>query len=342
MRHSLIILLVFACFAALFLGCYFPVFFQDRQFGFRDAGHYYYPLYQRVQTEWEEGRWPLWEPEENSGMPLLGNPTAAVLYPGKLIYAVLPYAWGARVYVVVHTVLAFAAMLILMRGWQISWTGSGLGALAYAFGVPVLFQSCNVIYLVGASWLPLGFHAVDRWVRLGRRWGSSSWRWSWRCRRSAAILRRRIYSGWPRSDTPADSPGVVARAAGPRPNPGGEPRSGGVSWSWVLLIAVGIVSWVVVTLVAGQWLPKVRPKGFPPPALPWMRYVPQVMAGVWMAAGLGFLLHWRRRGWRNPLGIAWLGLAGAAALAGLLAGAAAPPGLRVHPADLASGRRGYS
>ena len=48
------------------------------------------------------GRWPLWEPEENAGMPLLGNPTAAVLYPGKLIYAVLPYAWGARVYIVAH------------------------------------------------------------------------------------------------------------------------------------------------------------------------------------------------------------------------------------------------
>ena len=28
-----------------------------------------------------------------------------------------------------------------------------------------------MIYLVGAAWLPLGMHAVDRWVRLGRRWG---------------------------------------------------------------------------------------------------------------------------------------------------------------------------
>ena len=66
---------------------------SDRQFGFRDAGHFYYPLYQRVQEEWNQGRWPLWEPEENAGMPLLGNPTAAVLYPGKLVFAVLPYAW---------------------------------------------------------------------------------------------------------------------------------------------------------------------------------------------------------------------------------------------------------
>ena len=43
--------------------------------------------------------------------------------------------------------------------------------MAYAFGAPVLFQCSNIIYLIGAAWLPLGVHAVDQWVRLGRRWG---------------------------------------------------------------------------------------------------------------------------------------------------------------------------
>src|SRR6478736_7279215 len=171
MRHFLTFILVLACFAALFLVCYAPVFFQDRQFGFRDAGHFYYPLYQRVQKEWDEGRWPLWEPEENAGMPLLGNPPAAVLYPGKLIYAWLPYAWGARIYIVVHTVLAFAAMLVLMRSWQASWVGSGLSALAYAFGAPVLFQYCNIIYLVGAAWVPWGFLALEWLLAQQRRAG---------------------------------------------------------------------------------------------------------------------------------------------------------------------------
>ncbi len=70
-----------------------------------------------------------------------------------------------------HTALAFAAMLVLMRSWQTSWVGSTLSALSYAFGMPILFQYSNVIYLVGAAWLPLGFAAVDRWVRSGRRRG---------------------------------------------------------------------------------------------------------------------------------------------------------------------------
>jgi hypothetical protein len=158
------------CLAALFLVCFHQVIFHDHQFAYRDAAHYYYPLYRRVQAEWDAGRWPpLWEPEENAGMPLLGNPTAAVLYPGKLIYAAFPYAWGARVYILAHLALAFAATAAMMRSWRASWTASGLSALAYTFSGPILFQYCNVIYLVGAAWLPLGVLAVDRWIRLGSR-----------------------------------------------------------------------------------------------------------------------------------------------------------------------------
>ena len=156
MRHVFLVILVLACFCALFLCCYAPALFQDRQFAFRDAGHFYYPLHARVQQEWSARRWPLWEPEENGGMPLLGNPTAAVLYPGKVVFAVLPYKWAARIYIVAHSALAFAAMLALMRFWNVSWAGSGLAALSYTFGAPILFQYCNVIYLVSAAWLPLG------------------------------------------------------------------------------------------------------------------------------------------------------------------------------------------
>ena len=130
MRHGLTSrLVILSCFGALFLACYAPALFRDRQFAYRDAGNYYYPLNKRVQAEWNAGRWPLWEPEENAGMPLLGNPTAAVLYPGKLVFAILPYAWGARTYVVAHSALAFLSMLVLMRSWGTSWFGSALSAL---------------------------------------------------------------------------------------------------------------------------------------------------------------------------------------------------------------------
>ena len=171
MRPVFLVILLLACFCALFLCCYAPALFQDRQFGFRDAGHYYYPLHARVQKEWNAGRWPLWEPEENGGMPLLGQPHRGRALPGqgRLRRASLQVG-GADLH---------RGSFGRSRSRRCSSScapGASVGparasaALSYTFGAPILFQYCNIIYLVGAAWLPLGLRAVDRWVRLGRRW----------------------------------------------------------------------------------------------------------------------------------------------------------------------------
>ncbi len=301
--------------AAAFVVCYGAALFGGRQFAYRDAGHYYYPLHQRVQREWSEGRWPLWEPEENAGMPLLGNPTAAVFYPGKLVFAMLPYPWAARVYVVAHTALAWAAMLVLMRGWGASGPAASLSALAYAFAAPVLFQSCNIIFLVGAAWLPLGLHAVDRWVRQRRLGGLLE---------LAAVLAMQALGGDPetayllgwaavayalivaRSRNHAEEPVGGSEADRPRPRRG----------RWVLAV-LALGAWFVATAALGAWLPVLRPApaGGHTRPLPWMTWMPQAVAMAWAAAAFGFLLRWRRSGRRSPLGMAWTGLALAAVLA---------------------------
>src|SRR5262249_48246697 len=160
-----------ACVVALLLAASHPRLFEDGQFAYRDAASLFYPLYLRVQQEWDAGRWPLWDPGQNGGQPLLGNPITAVLYPGKVLYALLPYAWGTRLYVIAHTIIAFLGMLALGRSCGVSWTGSYLAGLSYAFGAPVLFQYCFVNVLVGAAWIPWGLWAIDGLLRQGRRWG---------------------------------------------------------------------------------------------------------------------------------------------------------------------------
>ncbi len=186
---------IVVCFLALFLVCYAPALFHNRQFGFRDAGYFYYPLHQRVQEEWNQGRWPLWEPEENGGVPLLGNPTAAVLYPGKLIFAVLPYAWGARFYIVMHTALAFVAMLVLLRrGAQAGRDQGSRRSPTRSVG------RCCISTATSFTWsAPRGFRWECTRSTAGCDWagdgGSGCSRSSWQCKCSVVIHRLHTCSG---------------------------------------------------------------------------------------------------------------------------------------------------
>ena len=316
MRRPFLLLIIVGCLGTLTVACFGRALFRGEQFAYRDAAHFYYPLYQRVQTEWQAGRWPpLWEPEENGGMPLLGNPTAAVLYPGKIVYAFFPYAWGARLYVVAHTLLAAAAMLALLRHWGVSWTGSALAALAYAFGGPILFQYCNIIYLVGAAWVPLGFRAADRWLRLGRRIALLE---------LALVLAMETLGGDPEA---AYLTGLAAGAyamalawvrRGDRQAGEALERRPRVWWVIPALI-VALAAWVGGTLAIERLATTAREHKVPPLALPWMGWVGPAVLVAWALVGLAILARWRKRepGSRPVL----VPMLGGLALAGVLGGA---------------------
>jgi hypothetical protein len=293
MKLFLSLSLGLGCTLALVVACFGPSLFRDEQFGYRDAAHFYYPLYLRVQQEWDAGRVPLWEPEENGGMPLLGNPTAAVLYPGKVIYALFPYDWGVRIYVVAHTLLALALTYVLLRAWHVSHTGAFLAGVTYAFGAPVLFQYCNVIFLVGAAWVPLGLLGADLWVQGGRRWGPL---WL------AVSLAMQGLGG------DLQSAYVTGLCAGGyalgRAWATGAIRSRLSGTQVLVLLSAAFLAWVSVTLLLAVFLPvALRPEAGVNPKLlrPWPEWIsPQLFPGkhglTWLASA---------RFWRAAVTLAW-------------------------------------
>ncbi len=162
-------LIVLASIAGLFVWLFANALFHGGVFVFRDAGHYYYPLFQFVAGEWKAGRVPLWNPYENLGVPLAGNATSSVFYPCTLIFLLpLDYAWTYKLYVMGHVLLAAGAAYRLGRHWGGSVEAAGVGAMSYAFCGNVLFQYCNAVFLVGAAWLPLAVLAADRMLSEGR------------------------------------------------------------------------------------------------------------------------------------------------------------------------------
>lgn len=83
------------CFLALPAWLFADVLFADGGFVYRDAAHFYYPLFEFTQQEWAAGRVPLWNPYDDAGQPLFANPTSSVLYPGKLLFLLpLSFPWA--------------------------------------------------------------------------------------------------------------------------------------------------------------------------------------------------------------------------------------------------------
>jgi hypothetical protein len=306
-RRILLPLLGLGCSLTLLLACYRGVLFQDGQFAGFDAAFFYYPLYLRIQQEWAAGRWPLWDPGQNGGVPLLGLPMAAVFYPGKLVYALLPYQWAARLYVVMHTFIALLGVWALARALGVSRPAGLMGGLSYAFGAPVLLLTGNLILLVGAAWLPWGLRAIDglfRQPRGRRRWAAGL----------AVVLALQVLGGDPEAAylTVVCGAGyaiVLAWHATERRQP---------LRTWPTALGM-IIVWVAGTLVCATVGPAAPSR--------WLPGARMVVPAAWIV--LGIALAWRWRGHRDaaPLTARLVGLAGACALAAALAAVQLLPGL---------------
>ena len=132
---------------------------ENERFAYRDVGYFYYPLFEQIQNEWVRGRLPLWDPFENLGQPLAGNPTSSVFYPAKTIFFLasagcVDFNACFSLYIIGHVAFSFFGVYFLTRRLRISRVGAVLAGLSYSFSGPILFQYSNVVFLVGAAWLP--------------------------------------------------------------------------------------------------------------------------------------------------------------------------------------------
>lgn len=161
----------FALLIAGFLFAMFPqVFLGEQTFFFRDYGMFGYPLAHYHRECFWRGELPLWNPLNDCGTPFLAQWNTITLYPGSLIYLLLPMPWSLSFYCLAHLFWAALGMYWLARHWTGNPTAAALAGAAFAFNglaLNCLMWPNNVACY---AWMPWVFYfALRAWREGGRR-----------------------------------------------------------------------------------------------------------------------------------------------------------------------------
>ncbi|MFM1941391.1 MAG: hypothetical protein RI897_373 [Verrucomicrobiota bacterium] len=160
---------------ALFLGVVILVVYGDIALGFRtlfyrDFGIFGYPIAYHHHVSFWQGEVPLWNPYSGCGMPFLAQWNTMVLYPGSLIYLLLPLPWGVNLFMVLH--LAWAGLGMYWLAWK--WAGDRLGAciagLGFAFGGLLTNSMMWPNNMAAFAWMPWVVLVVEMACCRGGQW----------------------------------------------------------------------------------------------------------------------------------------------------------------------------
>jgi hypothetical protein len=140
--------------AALIVG-FLPVVIGARSFHFFDYGVLGYPVaFHHREAFWRGEFFPLWNPLSNCGVPFLAQWGTMTLYPGALIYLLLPLPWSLGLFCVLHLFLGGLGMFFLARARWGSPFAAALAGTAFTFSGAVLAALVWPNWTVALGWMP--------------------------------------------------------------------------------------------------------------------------------------------------------------------------------------------
>ena len=130
-----------------------------------DTVLYYAPQYAAAGAAWREGGLPLWNAYQLCGHPWLATLQGGILYPGHLLYVLLPTHLGMAVSSLIHLMIVGAGIAVLARRLALSGWAALVAGCLYSTNGPLPLQSAVPNMLEAGAWLTPGAVAVCGLVR---------------------------------------------------------------------------------------------------------------------------------------------------------------------------------
>lgn len=129
---------------------------QGHSLAYRDSARFYYRQFEWNQLHWQRGEVPLWNPQENLGAPVIAEATSSVFYPLQILFHIpgIEFPTAFLLYAAIHVYLAGVGSFFLARELKCRHLAALFGAFSYSMSGTLVFQTCNIVFLVGGCWLP--------------------------------------------------------------------------------------------------------------------------------------------------------------------------------------------
>ena len=146
-----------------------PVLFLGETYFFRDLYQHFLPQRVTAAEQIADSEIPLWDPNVQGGCPLLANPNNLVLYPGTLLYVVLPPLEALNLEIALHLLLAMAGTWLLSRDLGLSSPAALAAGAIYGFAGVTLSLLNFLNHFFALALAPLLLLAWLRLLATGRR-----------------------------------------------------------------------------------------------------------------------------------------------------------------------------
>jgi hypothetical protein len=158
-------LLACAGFVAFMIALLMPLFLKKTE-PLWDAISWYYPMFNYTVDSLKEGRFPLWDPYTNCGLPFHADPQSLTLNPVAMFFGGLiqDSAIGFIAFWAFHWILGGVGMIWLVRHFNGKPMGGLFAAATYALSGFFIGHAEHTSIVQVAGWLPWIIWFADRAV----------------------------------------------------------------------------------------------------------------------------------------------------------------------------------
>ncbi len=115
------------------------------------------------------GEWPLWDPYSLCGVPFLAQFNTLCVYPGALLYLLLPLTWALPAFCLLHVFWGGLGMYLLARRWTGSQAGAALAGVMFSFNGLSMSILMWPSHIATYSWIPWVIFLAQRGRQEGGR-----------------------------------------------------------------------------------------------------------------------------------------------------------------------------